>query len=218
MGAEQSTPIYEKQVICGLNPDFPDNADKIMTFIDKPILTNKAVIEIDYKTNDLKTCTSDVVLAVVKYLTGLQGSVMYQYFNQRILMGTTSYDSGSSIKTAFKALNKYGVVSDTEYPFDINKYTEDPSEELYQKAQFKDGFEYYQIRQEEIIKCLNYGIPVIVCHTVYADHKLIGGNCQLCIGYEGYKYIMHNGEEQYIADKLENVVGLWILKKQNKSQ
>lgn len=58
-------------------------------------------------------------------------SRLFIYYNARKMIGQENIDEGCVIRDAFKSINKDGVVSESDWPFDISKVTKQPPAELY---------------------------------------------------------------------------------------
>lgn len=61
-------------------------------------------------------------------------SRLFQYYATRTIEGTTSEDSGATIRDTLKAANKYGVLDEKLWPYDINKFTVKPAAALWTQA------------------------------------------------------------------------------------
>lgn len=63
-------------------------------------------------------------------------SALFQYYNERILEGTTEEDSGASIADAIRALKIYGIAPDADWSYENyqTKFKEEPTKQAYQDA------------------------------------------------------------------------------------
>ena len=61
-------------------------------------------------------------------------SRLFIYYKERLIEYTTNSDLGSSLKDGIDAICKYGVIQETQWPYDINKFTKKPPDTLYDNA------------------------------------------------------------------------------------
>ena len=138
------------------------------------------------------------------------------YFYMRELRGGgKEYENvGGYIRHAIYAMNKFGIVPESLFPWDANNWKERPPLQLLVTAAKHRAGSYYRIsskgsdRVEECIKALNagyaiaYGTDVDKTWRTYrgsgtskpltvADTRL-GGHATLIVGYTGSKFIGQN--------------------------
>merc|ERR1712159_460794 len=84
-----------------------------------------------YDQGALGSCTANAIAAAFEYCEAKQGyehkftpSRLFIYYNERRMEGTTGSDSGAEIRDGIKSLNRLGVCPETEWPYDISKFTE----------------------------------------------------------------------------------------------
>ena len=77
-------------------------------------------------------------------------SFLFEYWNTRADQGTTDYDSGGSVQGAFKAMSKYGVCPDKDWPYDISQYKVKPPD-----IAFADGLKHKFLQYFDIGSSLN---------------------------------------------------------------
>lgn len=171
-------------------------------------------------------CTANAAAGLVQYVDKKSGtdpyfaaSRLFIYYNTRILEGTVDYDSGASIRNSIKALVRWGFPPETEYPYDIPKFTNKPPASVYKHALKEKITKYERIPHEEkyIKSCLARGFPITFGFTVYESfdeigpdndfimpmpkptETILGGHAVLLIGYDDVSelYIVRNswGEE-----------------------
>ena len=61
-------------------------------------------------------------------------SRLFIYYNERVMEGTVNSDSGASIRDGIKSVVNQGACIETEWPYDINKFTDEPSQQCYTDA------------------------------------------------------------------------------------
>ena len=90
-------------------------------------------------------------------------SRLYEYYNARSLEGTTSEDSGATIRDTIKAAAQYGVAHETLWPYDITKFAVKPPQSVYSEAASHLVASYHSIADGDLasIKAAilsNYGV------------------------------------------------------------
>jgi C1A family cysteine protease len=129
-------------------------------------------------------------------------SEMFIYYNARSIDGTVSYDAGASIRDSLIGLKKYGVCSDSLWPYDIEKFNIKPSDEAYSDALPRCIPEYFKlITIGHMMDALNNGYPVVIGMTIFEsfmhldkDNPIvkerdyydapIGGHAVCVVGYD----------------------------------
>ncbi len=72
-------------------------------------------------------------------------SFLFQYYNTRELLGSTHYDSGGTIVSAYKAMSKHGICGAEDWPYDVDKYTIKPPQQAYDNASKHLLLEYFDV-------------------------------------------------------------------------
>ena len=72
-------------------------------------------------------------------------SFLFQYLNTRKILGSQFVDSGATIEAAFKAMKKYGVCPDADWPYIISKFADEPPNKAYLDALNHIVMSYYDI-------------------------------------------------------------------------
>jgi hypothetical protein len=131
------------------------------------------------------------------------GSPQFQYYNSRLLQGTTSTDSGSTISTAVRALATYGLCQETTWPY-TEKFTLKPSTAAYTEGAAHKAVTYSHVTQTQasMKACLISGFPFVFGFIVYQSfeypvvtntgmmpmpkpgEQILGGHAVVCCGYE----------------------------------
>jgi C1A family cysteine protease len=134
-----------------------------------------------------------------------QPSRLFIYYFTRVIEDTVNEDTGGEIRNALKAIKRNGVCSEIDLPYDVNKFTNKPSEYLIESAKNnKDSFKYYSVRNKTrtIKNALCNGFPVIFGFELYSSFEseevastgivpmpdiykedFLGGHCAVIYGY-----------------------------------
>jgi C1A family cysteine protease len=211
-----STPTPRKTIRYGWIPDLPDARDflfaaspAVMTSLPTSVnLTSK--MPPVYDQGQLGSCTANALGGAFEYDLKKQGradfmpSRLFVYYNERVIEGTTSTDSGAQIRDGVKTLAKQGVCQESEWPYDISKFARKPSKACYTDAQAARVASYQRVAQNltQLKGCLADGYPVVVGFTVYESfesdavaksgvmpmpapgEKVLGGHAVCAVGYD----------------------------------
>ena len=165
-----------------------------------------------YDQGQLGSCTANGWAAVFDYIRKKSGkafmtpSRLFIYYNERVLEGSVSTDSGAQIRDGAKTLNTQGVCTETLLPYNIAKFAVKPSTSCYSKALLNEATLYQNIKNGDIatIKALlDQGIPTVIGISVYSSfesatvaktgmvpmpnrikEQLLGGHCVVIVGYD----------------------------------
>ena len=178
---------------CGHDEDYQSNIPK---YINNQLVTNSCVgqsTSMDYESTLLVQDSTNVFTP----------SKLFIYYNARKAIGQEGIDEGCVIRDAFKSINRDGVVSEADWPFDPNKVTVEPPSELYEKAKDHQVIEYKRIPRslDQMKGCLAEGYPFVFGFSVYESFydpetvelgkahlpvkgdRLLGGHAVICVGY-----------------------------------
>jgi C1A family cysteine protease len=173
-----------------------------------------------YDQGELGSCTANALAAAVAYerrknkLPPMDHpSRLFIYYNERQLEGTVTEDSGAFIRDGVKSLHKWGVCNESSWPYDVARFTEQPTAQDYQEAAQQSISSYHRILTEGgRLHCLASGRPFVFGFMVYESfesdavahsgivpmpkkgERCIGGHAVLCIGYDQLSrtYIVRN--------------------------
>ena len=94
-----------------------------------------------YDQGELGSCTANALCAVYEYETvdekiniGFKPSRLFLYYNERKLENTIDEDSGALLSDGIKTMKKYGICSESDCPYIIEKFTQKPSDSAYKNA------------------------------------------------------------------------------------
>lgn len=160
----------------------------------------------------LGSCTSNAIVSGLReYLLLQEGkdirlSRLYHYWHERALEGTINEDSGATLRDGMKVLKKFGVCPEEDFPYEIERFTEQPSEQAEKDAaQFKIS-EYHRVPTLNKLKAaLADGLPVAIGIVVFESFESeevaqtgivpmpkwyeqeLGGHAMLAVGYDDEK-------------------------------
>jgi len=160
----------------------------------------------------LGSCTGNAIVGAMEYLDrnfrndAIDLSRLFVYYNERVLEGTISQDSGAIIRDGIKTMVKYGVCPEKNYPYDIAKFTKKPTRTAYKKALPNRITSYQRIQTlADMMACLASGYPFVFGFTVFASfegdlvartgivpmplqhERQLGGHAVCAVGYDKAK-------------------------------
>jgi C1A family cysteine protease len=158
---------------------------------------------------NLGSCGAQAGVALLEFLDAKPDnrytdlSRLFLYYNTRLLEGTVRYDSGCTIRGVMKAIAKYGVCSESKWPYVISKFKTKPSTACYTDGKKRIISGYYKLKTlGEIKASLAEGMPSLFGFTVYEefesdevartgilempgpDEAVMGGHAVLVLGYD----------------------------------
>lgn len=126
---------------------------------------------------NLGSCVFNAVAADAAYMhQRLRGggfpafSRLFAYYNYRKENNCVSQDTGADAASAFKGMRKYGICQETLCPYDISKFTEEPSKEAYIEALDFQVLNFYRISGNStfmIRAALALELPVPIGVAIY---------------------------------------------------
>src|SRR6476646_6070035 len=133
----------------GWVPDRPDPRDHIFTLTRKEATTVlpdhfslRAKMPPVYDQGQLGSCTANAIGALVQFQQMKEKepegsnvpSRLFIYWNERDLEGTTQSDAGAVIRDGMKVIGSVGAPPETDWPYDINKFTVKPPAQAFGDA------------------------------------------------------------------------------------
>lgn len=199
----------------GWKPSLPDIRDYRLHFGDVAVAP-----EVDLRTSgylpevwdqgQIGSCTAHGAGAAYSFDLAKQGTAknfspsrLFIYYATRTIEGTEDQDSGATITDAIKSLNQYGAPVESDWIYDISKFTVKPPQKAYDDGKLREAVKYARVGQtvNELQACLTAGTPVVIGFTVYDSfesqevastgdvplpstaEKILGGHCVLVVGY-----------------------------------
>lgn len=135
-----------------------------------------------------------------EYFTHL--SRLFIYYNTRGEYGDVQEDEGMFLRDGLKSLTKFGVCSESLWPYDITKFSTRPTEESYEDANKRKILKYQKlISIYYITEVLNHNKPVVFGMNIYDSfmnlneristvnfpgrkEKSLGGHAMCMVGYD----------------------------------
>ena len=133
------------------------------------------------------------------------GSRLFLYYNERKLEGDIPDDNGAELSDGIKALEKYGLCPESEWPYDITQFATKPPAKCYTDA-LKDKVATAENISNDLVSmktALASNFPFVVGITIYSsfedpdvaqtgivpmpdtDNELVlGGHAVLVVGFD----------------------------------
>ena len=211
----------------GCDPDIEDQRDYRLKAVVDPVLKESIDLSHDWGFEEIRDqgslgactafATTDMV-RFVRYKTKLScwtPSQLFTYYATRKLRNSINEESGATAREALKSTIDYGVTKDNIWPYDINKFAEEPPKEAWDDALTHQSLSYFRLDQTEsdLLQCLSDGYPftfgmkiyqsfidyqksiifnVVIPKPEVGKEKYLGGHCMLATGYykRGDEYII----------------------------
>ena len=199
----------------GWIPDLPDQRDIVYAappifLADLPPSTDlRASCPAVYNQGKLGSCTANAIGGAIEYdrllekLPDFVPSRLFIYYNERVIEGTVDFDSGAQLRDGIKTVASQGVCPETEWPYDIMKFTQKPSAQAYKDAKTDRAISYQSLVQDlnQMRGCLASGYPFVFGFTVYesfdspavgksghaslpaSSEQVVGGHAVMGVGY-----------------------------------
>lgn len=198
----------------GWVPDKPDQRDYLYSAIRPVIRLPKRVdlrrgcSAIEYQ-GGLGSCTAQALAGNLEFLDRMADSLhtevsrLFIYYNERVIMDTVEYDSGSSLRDGIKTLKNDGACHEALWPYVIKKFDAKPPQKCYAQGKRHRIESYHRINGlTEMLACLADGYPFVFGFTVYEsiddprvkktgvvtmprkDEAAIGGHAVMAVGYD----------------------------------
>lgn len=134
-----------------------------------------------YDQGNLGSCTANAVGFAYEYSENCPAdnhwvpSRLFIYYNERSKEGTTDKDAGASMKDAALTVRNTGVCPETEWPYDISKFEEKPTEFCYTDASTHCAKKVQKVAQnsDSLKAALAMNLPVIFGFTVYESFEKV---------------------------------------------
>ena len=196
----------------GWNPDLPDQRDFVYAAptpyqqnIPTSVDLSKKCPPV-YDQGQLGSCTANAIAAAVEFdqKTKFVPSRLFIYYNERVMEGTVASDAGAQIRDGIKSVATQGVPPESEWPYQIGSFSQQPPANVYSDAK-ADLVTLYQRLIPDLNTmqgCLASGFPFVFGFTVYesfegaqvaktgilsmptSKEKTVGGHAVLAVGYD----------------------------------
>jgi C1A family cysteine protease len=182
-----------------------------------------------YDQGQLGSCTANAIAAAIEFdqikqkKTPFIPSRLFIYYNERAMEGTVDSDAGAAIRDGIKAVNKKGACNETEWPYDVSRFTVKPSDQCYKDALLDRALKYQSISHNlnQMKACLASGYPFVFGFTVYEsfessevaqtgivpmpqyEEQVLGGHAVVAVGYNDAQrvFIVRNSWSDQWGDK-----------------
>lgn len=127
----------------------------------------------------LGSCTGQAVVGAYELLLNKEVpdkftdlSRLFVYYNARLLENMVNEDAGAYVRDAVKAVQKFGICSESIWPYHIQDYAITPSIASYDDARHRNIQNYFRISViEDTLDALNKEMPVVFSMKVYESFE-----------------------------------------------
>jgi C1A family cysteine protease len=132
-----------------------------------------------YDQGQLGSCTGNAIAGAVEFermrqnLAVFTPSRLFIYYGERVIEGTVSSDSGAEIRDGIKVVATAGVPPETDWPYDISRFADQPPQLAYADAKDDVATQYQRVMQSlaQMKGCLASGLPFVFGFTVYESFE-----------------------------------------------
>lgn len=198
----------------GWRPDTPDMRDFSLALEPAKALPRSVSLRSEmpavYDQGQLGSCTANSVGAILEFnelrqreRPASRPSRLFIYYNERLMQGTLSHDSGAEIRDGIKSVAQLGAPAETLWPYVTSKFASKPPANVYKEARKHVALRYARVAQDAIAiqNVLASGFPISFGFTVYESfdtkvgangvvpmptpqERLLGGHAAVAIGYK----------------------------------
>jgi C1A family cysteine protease len=210
----------------GWVPDLPDHRDHLYAapLVNLGKLPDKADLRPNcpavYDQGQLGSCTANAIAGAIEFdrmkehKPNFVPSRLFIYYNERAIEGTVNSDSGAMIRDGIKSVATQGDVPETEWPYDIAKFSEKPPAKVYGDAKKYKVVQYQRVPRNltQMKGCLASGYPFVFGFSVYesfespdvaktghldmpgANEQEVGGHAVVAVGFDDsqQRFIVRN--------------------------
>src|SRR6185437_3122407 len=144
----------------GWLPDLPDQRDFLYAAPPETLRSLPSKVNMEalcppvYDQGQLGSCTANAIGAAVQFDWMKQNthgsevpSRLFIYYQERVIEGTVGFDSGAQLRDGIKVVAQFGAPPETEWPYDIAKFTDKPPAQVYTDALLDEAVRYSRVRQ-----------------------------------------------------------------------
>lgn len=202
----------------GWMPDLPDHRDFLFAAPVENLAALPTSVDLRpqcpkevYDQGQLGSCTANAIAGALEFeqikqaLRTFTPSRLFIYYNERVIEHTVNTDSGAQIRDGIKSVGSIGAPPETDWPYDISRFTEKPPQvPAYKDAPLGKAIQYQRVPQvlNQMKGCLASGYPFVYGFTVYesfesaqvaqngvvpmpaAGEKVLGGHAVVAVGYD----------------------------------
>jgi C1A family cysteine protease len=168
-----------------------------------------------FNQGSLGSCTANALCGLIAYdIPGFMGSRLFLYYNERYIENDIQIDGGALLSDGVESLKRFGICAESEWGYDVSKFTVKPSEKCYHDALNHHALSVKNIStdKEDMKNALRNGYPFVVGIMIYQSFEgadvaetgivkmpspgepLLGGHAVVCVGYDDDRqlWIMRN--------------------------
>ena len=200
----------------GWTPDLPDQRDFSYSAPAPLLMALPTTVDLRpkcppvYDQGQLGSCTGNSIAGAIQFeqmkqnLKSFVPSRLFIYYNERVIENTVNSDSGAQIRDGIKVVAKLGAPPETDWPYDITKFTDKPPAVAFSDAAKNKATSYQRVTRalSQFKGCLASGYPFVFGFTVYdsfesttvaqsghapmpqTGEKVVGGHAVLAVGYD----------------------------------
>ena len=166
-----------------------------------------------YDQGQLGSCTGNAIAGAIQFeqmkqrIPNFVPSRLFIYYNERVIEGTVSSDSGAQIRDGIKSVASTGACPEKDWPYNIAKFAAKPPATAYTDAAKTKVASYQRVPQvlSQLKGCLASGFPFVFGFSVYESFESpqvaksghvpmpapgesqIGGHAVVAVGYDDSK-------------------------------
>jgi C1A family cysteine protease len=196
-----------------IRPSLPDNRDFIYqddgTKITRKYVDLRKWDTIVESQGPLGSCSSNALTNAYELMTNYSFpehfthlSRLFIYYNTRFKFGNTEEDEGMYLRDGLKAIAKFGVCSESLWPYVPAQFNVKPTEDCYEDAKKRKIVKYQKLISIYLItQVLNNNIPIVFGMQIYESfmelnkriftvnfpsrkEKSLGGHAMCMVGYD----------------------------------
>jgi C1A family cysteine protease len=197
---ERDAPHPRQTKRYGWLPDLPDQRDLLYAAPSGVVGELPALVDLRahcppvYDQGDLGSCTAQAAFTP---------SRLFIYYNERVIEHCVEVDHGAMPRDGIKVVSKLGAPPEIEWPYEVDRFAEPPSQRAYRDARKHRVSRYERLPRDlgHIKGCLASGFPLVFGFAVYESfespevqrsgildmpsprERLIGGHAVLAVGY-----------------------------------
>ena len=200
--APHPNPFRKKFSSIHATPEFLPS-HRTLRYLDTPI----------YDQLNLGDCTGNALSGLVWFILRKEKKVDFSpsrlaiYYWERKIENSISSDSGASLSDGMTVLEQVGAPHETMWPYDVAKFDQDPTQNVYQDAALHKATQILSIDNTDIMQiknCIHLGYPFVLGFTVFesfmndsvaktgvvplpkSNEAELGGHAVKCISYDDY--------------------------------
>jgi C1A family cysteine protease len=201
----------------GWIPDLPDQRDHLYAAPPEVISALPSSVDLTpecppvYDQGQLGSCTANAIAGAIEFdqmkekmADVFPPSRLFIYYNERVIEGTVSTDSGAQIRDGIKSVASQGACHESIWPYDITRFAAAPPQAAYDDARSHTVAAYQAVVRNltQMKGCLAAGYPFVFGFSVYESfesqavaqsghapmpgpgEQLIGGHAVMAVGYD----------------------------------